>query len=422
MPVDVEQALTGLERRTPVEIVEDHLPSLELLEEFRHPSSVDVEMRAIANAKRPGSVFISTFYNGKHIIVPEGHPLTRLSSVVSPVNKDYPTGCFEGLSLYGDALTLFNARMQRLDRSLRTRRYRDVVDLESFAQMIVLIAEINADSATRDAEGNIVRAYGRPTIGFSEGGIGIGIHLDNPMYQAVGFNRMRRYLETSEPLRVVASDAWKRREQLNGKHSDSYGRASIHHAIAHDDLGADEAIYLGGVTENRTSRFREGEIVDGVGEEVVFRVGKTFIVPPPDNGRLGGTSLAHFHTYTAEELGYDVQFDVVTIDDVARGEVEAMYLCGNAIEFTGVQEIWSYEGTPSKDKSPKVITLPNVRTVGGVRQVSEEDKEIMGYYQDQLWGRKASTNPLLLTRIDRDRGRKMEHELKTKWYPGWFTN
>ena len=266
MVIETRQAIEALDAKSPGELVCEHLPPAEMLEEFRYPSSIDREMMALAKAKRPGSNFVSTFYNGKHIIVPEGHPLTRLSSVASPVNKDYPTGCFEGLSLYEDALTLFFARMQRLEKSLQTRRYRDRVDLESFAQMIVLTAEINADSATRDTEGNSVRAYGRPTVGFSEGGIGIGIHPDNPMYQAVTFNRMRRYLETSEPLKVVASNTWKRCKQLVGKHSDSYGEASVHHTIAHDELGAYETIYLGGVTEKRKTTIREREIVDSAGE------------------------------------------------------------------------------------------------------------------------------------------------------------
>ncbi len=416
MALEIAPALKAFERRSPSEIIESHLPPPEILEEFRTPSSLDIQMREESKKNRPGSLFILTQYNGQLVFVPVGHPLTRQSPVVSP--RDYGLGVFEGISNYKNALPLFLARMARLERSLEGRKMRDRVNLEEFAQMIIATAEINADSTTQDDHGNPVRAYGRPSIGFDAGRIGLGIHPDSRMFQAVEFSRMKRYLDTGEekPLTVVASDKWKRNERLYGKFASSYAAASVYSTIARE-LGADEAVYFSGVIEGRTSKPREGELCDGCGEEFLFRVGNTFIIPPPDNGRLGGTSLAHFQEFTARELKYNTEIAVVTLDDIRRREIEAVYLIGNAVELAPVGEFRYYQGLPNKNTDPEIIHIPNIHN--GI--VDERDQEIATYYRGQLWGRGSlSSNPHFLTRINRARGTQMRNELMTKWYPGWF--
>lgn len=416
MALEIVSALKALERQTPSEIIEAHLPPFEILEEFRIPSSLDLELRNESKRHRPGSLFVLTQYHDQLVFVPTGHPLTRQSPVISP--RDYGLIVFEGLSNYSNALPLFLARMARLERSLEGRRMRDRVNIEEFAQMIIATAEINADTTTYDEQGSPVRAYGRPSIGFDAGKIGLGIHPDSRMFQAVEFSRMKRYLDTGEegPLIVVASDKWKRREQIDGKYAGGYDGASVHSTIARE-LGADEAVYLGGVTEGRVSQFREGELVDGCGEEFLFRIGNTFIIPPPDNGRLGGTSLAHFQEFTATELGHDTEIAVVTLDDVRKRNIEAVYLIGNAVELAPVGAIWYYHGQPDRSTIPEIIPLPNIHD----GKVSQTDLDIASYYQNQLWGRTPSTNPNLLTPINLERGRQMKQELMTKWYPGWFS-
>lgn len=111
MASEIAPALKAFERRSPSEIIESHLPPLEILEEFRTPSSLDERMQEESEKDKPGSLFILTQYDDQLVFVPVGHPLTRQSPVISP--RDYGLIVFEGLSTYKNALPLFLARMWR---------------------------------------------------------------------------------------------------------------------------------------------------------------------------------------------------------------------------------------------------------------------------------------------------------------------
>lgn len=417
-PLRVADKIRGLDALSVGEIVKNHLPSPELLEEFRLPSSLDLAARKEAEQFRMGSMFISVNIGDKDVWVPEGHPLARSSPAVSP--RDYALGVFEGMSLYNDRLPLFIARVNRLQRSLDGRLIGDRVDVESFAATTVLTAEINADSVTVDTKGHEIRAYGRPSIGPDNGPMGVSIKKNHRLYRAVEFWGWPEYLDEEKAktkgLTVVASNAWRRNEKVTGKYNSNYGNAGVIASMARA-IGADEAILLGGVREGRESQFREREIVDGVGEEVFYRTGKTFIFPPLDNGRLGGTSMDNFQKFVAKELGYDIQVAVVTLDDIKKGEIEAMYMNGNAVELLPVSSILFYESLPIIDADQKldIITLPGAR--GGT--IDQIDREISTYYKDQLLGKIPSTNPNFATHINRERGRLLRNELKSA-YRGWF--
>ncbi len=414
----INEKIHSLDTLSVNEIVSSHLPSREVLEEFRLPSSLDMAARHEAEQFRMGSIFTSVNIGDRDVWVPMGHPLARMSPAVSP--RDYALGVFEGMSLYDNKLPLFIARVNRLQRSLDGRLIGDRVDVENFAATIVLTAEINADSVTVDKNGNQIRAYGRPSIGPDNGPMGVSIKKDHRLYRAVEFWGWPQYLDVKKAqtkgLTVVASNAWKRNEKVTGKYSSNYGNAGVVASLARA-IGADEAILLGGVKDGRKSQFREGEIVDGVGEEVFFRAGKTFIFPPPDNGRLGGTSMDHFQKFVAKELGYDIQVAVVTLDDIKRKQVEAMYMNGNAVELVPVSTILFYESLPTIDADQRldIITLASVRD----GKIDRVDREISEYYKAQLLGKIASTNPDFSTQINRERGRLVREKLKAQ-YRGWF--
>ncbi len=394
------------------ELAASHIPPIEILKDTVYPTTLDRHFIEIAKDKRPGSVFMSVHFKGRDYWVPEGHPMTRLSPEVSP--KDYAPGVFEGMSLYGNHIPLFEAKMQRLERSLIGRgitNLKDHLDTADFRDIILLTAEINAPTVTVDKEGNPIRAYGRPSVSVRNGSMGVGIKPDHELGAAVEFWGWAHYLDPDKSktgLSVIASDKWKRTDQLTGKYNSSYAEGMVIGKIARD-LGADEAIMLGGITDGRKSQFRKREVVDGIGEEVFYRVGRTFIFPPSDNGRLGGTSMDNFQRHIVKELGFDSKVDVVTLDDLKSGNIEAMYMNGNAVELALVKEVWYYQGLP------KIGIQPDVIEIG----VSDIDRHLGEYYHLQLTGHIPSLNPRFSTPINIKRGEALKTELM-KYYPGWF--
>jgi hypothetical protein len=177
-----------------------------------------------------------------------------------------------------------------------------------------------------------------------------------------------------------------------------------------DESGRKEYVnhWEGDAAHKKLARY--GVLADGPGEDAVFfaltRAGKIakMLVQPKDTGILAGTTRQYLIDYLAPGMNISVEESPVTIDDIRRGRVQAMAMCGNAANVAPIRELSVY--SPNLKKLEKFIL-----------KIGDHVLKLVHRFEDELNSRVRPSGEHLLTQIRLDldnRNRLLDI------YSGWY--
>ena len=346
---------------------------------------------------------------------------------------DYATGVWEGSSaeptldennnITGVNVILHRPRLARLIRSLRARGYNLAMPIEKFGQLILDTVAVHGIEVLLADDGTPMRAYIRPSAGSGVGPWGVSLSPGYFIESSVIVFRWGSYFPdvarvNKEGTRAVITGV-QRMFPIIGKHASNYGAASSDGSLARN-LKYDELIYLApycikdGNLDFNIRDFdgimRYGAFSDGPGEEIfaILKDGETLIYPPMRVNRLGGTVLDYIVKHLAPALGFKVQEQDITLEQIRRGDIVGLAFVGNAVKVSPIGKIDIVKPKIDSHDGEKVETLVDFGIHPAVAKIRDQ-------FAAELCGKKPPSHDSLLTPVDLAWGKEFRAHLDDFW-------
>ena len=346
---------------------------------------------------------------------------------------DYATGVWEGSSaeptldennnITGVNVILHRPRLARLIRSLRARGYNLAMPIEKFGQLILDTVAVHGIEVLLADDGTPMRAYIRPSAGSGVGPWGVSLSPGYFIESSIIVFRWGSYFPdvarvNKEGTRAVITGV-QRMFPIIGKHASNYGAASSDGSLARN-LKYDELIYLApycikdGNLDFNIRDFdgimRYGAFSDGPGEEIfaILKDGETLIYPPMRVNRLGGTVLDYIVKHLAPALGFKVQEQDITLEQIRRGDIVGLAFVGNAVKVSPIGKIDIVKPKIDSHDGEKVETLVDFGIHPAVAKIRDQ-------FAAELCGKKPPSHDSLLTPVDLAWGKEFRAHLDDFW-------